>query len=43
MFPKFVIKLASKFSSKNEIKLYYSKEALMADIMAFWGSGDFVI
>lgn len=43
LYPKFVIKLASKSSTKNELKIYFSKEALLADLMNFWGSFDMAI
>lgn len=38
IFPKYVIKLMSKNSNSNEIKLYYSRESMMADLMSYWGT-----
>jgi len=37
LFPKFVIKLASKSHTKNESRIYFSKESMIADLMSFWG------
>ncbi len=44
LFPKYVIKLAGKSSNtKNEIRVYYSKDSLMADLMSYWGTYDMAI
>ena len=43
LYPKFVIKLASKGSTQNEVKLYYSRESLIADLLSFWGSFDLAL
>ncbi|TNV87812.1 hypothetical protein FGO68_gene7175 [Halteria grandinella] len=43
LLPKYVIKLASKGSTHNEIKLYYSRESLIADLLSFWGSFDLAL
>lgn len=44
MFPKFIIKLASSKSfTKNDIRVYYSKESLISDLMSMWGVQDMAI
>eukprot|EP00347_Sterkiella_histriomuscorum_P000612 403375175 len=43
LFPKFVIKLASKTHTKNDIRVYYSKDSLIGDLMSFWGTYDMAI
>ena len=43
MYPKYVIKLATKGSTRNEIKLYYSRETLIAELLGFWGSYDLAL
>lgn len=43
LLPKYVIRLASKGSTHNEIKLYYSRESLIADLLSFWGSFDLAL
>jgi hypothetical protein len=43
LYPKFVIKLATKGSQTNEIKLYYSRETLIAELLSFWGSYDLAL
>ncbi len=43
MFPKFVIRMASKDYTKNDTRVYYSKEGMMADLMSLWGSIDMAI
>ena len=43
LYPKFVIKLAAKGSTHNDIKLYYSRESLIADLLSFWGSFDMAL
>ena len=43
MFPKYVIKLAQKNHTKNDIRIYYSKDSLIADLMSYWGVYDMAI
>lgn len=43
MYPKFVIKLATKGSTNNETRLYYSRESVVADLLSFWGSFDLAL
>ena len=43
VFPKFTIRMATKSHSKNDLKVYYGKDALMADLMNYWGSVDMAI
>lgn len=43
LFPKFVIRLASKDPTKNDTRVYYSKEGMIADLMSYWGSIDIAI
>lgn len=43
LYPKYIIKLAAKGSTHNEIKLYYSRETLIAELLGFWGSYDIAV
>jgi len=43
MFPKYVIKLAQKNHTKNDIRIYYSRDSLIADLMSYWGVYDMAI
>lgn len=43
IFPKFVIRLASKTSTSNEVKFIYSTDTLLSDLMSYWGSSDMAI
>ena len=43
IFPRYVIKISNKTLTSNDIKLYYSKELMMADLISFWGTYNFVL
>jgi len=43
MFPKFVIRSGTSNPSKNDVKVYFNKEAMMQDMMMMWGSSDMAI
>jgi len=43
LYPKYLIKLATKNSTQNEIKLYYSSQTLFAELLSFWGGFDLAL
>jgi hypothetical protein len=43
LYPKLVIKLATKGSTHNEIKIYYSRETAFAELLSFWGGYDLAL
>lgn len=43
LYPKFLIKLATKNSTQNETKLYYSSQTLFGELLSFWGGYDLAL
>lgn len=42
IYPKFVIRTGTS-GPLNDVKIYFSKESMLQDAMAMWGSGDMAI
>ena len=42
-FPKFVVRSSGSNPSKNEVKVYYSKDIMLQDVMGMWGSVDIAV
>ena len=41
--PKYVIKIANQRTKSNEIRLFYSYDTLMAEILSLWNNYEFVV
>ena len=41
--PKFLIKLAGKGSVANDMRIFYSKEAMIPELLSLWGSYDLAL
>lgn len=43
LIPKFVIRIAQNLSRKNDIKVYFSLDSMIADALVYWGNCDMAI
>ena len=43
MFPKYVIRIGGSHPSKNDIRIYFSRETLMQDLLMLWGNADIAV
>jgi len=43
LLPRYVIRIGQNESRKNDIKVYYSMDALISDALAYWENCDMAI